>query len=381
VITSVRLQNWTSFGAEQTAPLEAITVLVGANNSGKSNFLRAFQTVDPGPAALHRPTSSPATLVRGVIADLPAHTIAWDFAGTYDRSANMVESLETVSVDGARVVESAWTPSENRHSLKIRGALRALPGGLVVAPHMVRHLVGNNILAPNDRELLAALMASLYQSGLVHLKADVIRQQNPLSPAATIGSDGSQLAALIARWTLEGSDKLDEYNDILRRCLPEMKRIHAPPAAQSGQVRLLFEQRDRERFDASEVSDGVILFAALIAHAVEAPENGLVLIEEPERGLHPRRLVELLDILRTCVEKRKTQFILATHSAALLSLLRDEPEAILLFRRTDTGTEIRRLSDVPELAESLTRADPGELLASGAFNEAYGQDTPDKAAE
>ncbi len=179
------------------------------------------------------------------------------------------------------------------------------------------------------------------------------------------------------RWSFP--EKLDEFNAILRRCLPEMQRIHAPPAQQPGHVRLVFEQKDGERFDASEVSDGVVLFSALIAHAIEAPEDGLVLIEEPERGLHPRRLVELLDVLRTLVEKRRTQFVLATHSPALLNLLRDEPEAILLFRRTDAGTEIRRLSDVPELAESLTRTDPGELLASGAFNEGFRGERPEAA--
>lgn len=34
------LQNYTSFGEMQTAPLEPLTIIVGANNSGKTNFLR-----------------------------------------------------------------------------------------------------------------------------------------------------------------------------------------------------------------------------------------------------------------------------------------------------------------------------------------------------
>ena len=37
------------------------------------------------------------------------------------------------------------------------------------------------------------------------------------------------------------------------------------------------------------------------------------------------------------------------------------------------------LSDVPELAESLTRTDPGELLASGAFNEGFRGERPEAA--
>jgi AAA15 family ATPase/GTPase len=39
MIRSITLQNFKSFGESQTVPLEPITVLVGPNNSGKSNFM------------------------------------------------------------------------------------------------------------------------------------------------------------------------------------------------------------------------------------------------------------------------------------------------------------------------------------------------------
>lgn len=39
MLTSITLQNFKSFGEAQTVPLEPITVLVGPNNSGKSNFM------------------------------------------------------------------------------------------------------------------------------------------------------------------------------------------------------------------------------------------------------------------------------------------------------------------------------------------------------
>ena len=213
----------------------------------------------------------------------------------------------------------------------------------------------------------------MLEARLVHLKIDNIRGPYQIEPNVTIGLDGHRLAALIARWAFEFPEILDQFNAILRRCLPEMKRALVR-CTSNGNVSLLFEQIDGERFEASEVSDGVLVFSALIAHALEAPPNGLIMLEEPERGIHPRRLKELVDVLRTLVDARKTQFILATHSTALLNAFRDEPDAILLFRRSQTGTQIRRLSDVPELREALSRADPGELLAGGVFNETLGGD-------
>ena len=53
MLTSITVQNFKSFGEEQTIPLEPITVLVGPNNSGKSNlvslarFIRNATTAGP----------------------------------------------------------------------------------------------------------------------------------------------------------------------------------------------------------------------------------------------------------------------------------------------------------------------------------------------
>jgi len=43
--------------------------------------------------------------------------------------------------------------------------------------------------------------------------------------------------------------------------------------------------------------------------------------------------------------------------------------AILLFRRSDEGSVVTSLASVPRLVEALHRAEPGELLANGFFND------------
>jgi predicted ATPase len=203
------------------------------------------------------------------------------------------------------------------------------------------------------------------------LKVDAMRAPNQLHPSPSIAPDGSNLAALIAYWELEEPEQLVRFNQIMRDCVPELSRVSVT-CTNHGQVSLQFKQRDSQLFGVTEVSDGVLVFAGLIAHALRAPSGALMLMEEPERGIHPRRLGELVDLLRTLVKERGTQFIMATHSPALLNVFNDEPEAILLFSRTPEGTSIRRLSDSPALIETLGRADPGEMLANGVFNEDIG---------
>lgn len=203
----------------------------------------------------------------------------------------------------------------------------------------------------------------------MHLSVTSLRQRSFTQQSVDLAEDGSNLAAVVAGWRMEFPERMAQFDEIIQKCLPEMSQVLAQPA-ENGQVRLLFKQRDGERFDSTQVSDGVLVFAGLVAHALSAPEGALVLIEEPERGIHPRRLADFVDLLRTLVRERRTQFIMASHSPALLNLFRDEPDSVLLLHRAADGTKIRRLSDAEDLAESLSRADPGELLANGAFNEA-----------
>ena len=65
---------------------------------------------------------------------------------------------------------------------------------------------------------------------------------------------------------------------------------------------------------------------------------------------------------------RKCQFLIATHSRVLVDEFRDEPEAILRFRRTKDGTCIERASDLPALLDALRASTPGDLLQSNLFN-------------
>ena len=55
----------------------------------------------------------------------------------------------------------------------------------------------------------------------------------------------------------------------------------------------------------------------------------------------------------------------------LLDNFRDEPDAVVLFRWTPEGTRVRRLSDIPDLADALHRASPGEMLEAGFFNQPF----------
>ncbi len=66
---------------------------------------------------------------------------------------------------------------------------------------------------------------------------------------------------------------------------------------------------------ASQASDGTLLILAYLSILYLPQPPSLLLVEEPENGIHPKLLHEVLEILRSLVrEQSHTQVVLTTHS-------------------------------------------------------------------
>lgn len=99
-----------------------------------------------------------------------------------------------------------------------------------------------------------------------------------------------------------------------------------------------------------------LAFAAL-PHLTPTP---LVTIEEPENGLHPVRIAEVVQVLR---EISKTmQVVIATHSALLINEL--EGDEVSIVTRDDAGTRTMLLSDTPRYADRTSVYKNGEIWLS-----------------
>jgi predicted ATPase len=358
MLRSITLQNFKSFGVRQTVPLEPITVLVGPNNSGKSNLLsvgpfvaecvvkglhEVFSAAGGPQNIIHRPPMGLETL------------LSWETdEGSY---------AETFSYSSDRVV---------RH----KEVMRSADGNINLtdeqkdAFYALRKHQGDSEL----HQKTGGIWLPLLRSRFIHLSLDVLRQDSQFVSEPRLAGNGAELASVLALWRSAYPDKANQLDDFLRKCLPELKFVLVQPSPEAGRQRLWVEQTNGQRFDSRSISEGVLCFIALAMHIIDAGPGALLLIEEPERSIHPRRLHDLVELMRHAVHERQCQFILSTHSRVLLDDFRDEPEAIVLFRRSDTpdqSTLVKRLADIPDLAENLSRSPPGEMLETGFFSRPF----------
>ncbi len=112
---------------------------------------------------------------------------------------------------------------------------------------------------------------------------------------------------------------------------------------------------------ASQLSDGLLLVLAYLAILYLPDPPRVLLIEEPENGVHPSRLKEVLGILKGLVQEQShTQVIMTTHSPYVLDQF--SPEEVTLCRREDDGSvSVHRLSESETVRKQMSVFTLGEI--------------------
>ena len=139
--------------------------------------------------------------------------------------------------------------------------------------------------------------------------------------------------------------------------------IQVPMLAKADGKGIYFEFVNGQQVPASQTSDGVLLVLAYLTVLSLPPPHRprVILVEEPENGIHPKRLQDVLGILRDLVKEQTTsQVILTTHSPYVLDLFAPE-EVSLCYMTEDRAVSIRRLSESQTVHEQIDIFTLGEI--------------------
>ncbi|WP_029008575.1 AAA family ATPase [Azospirillum halopraeferens] len=173
-----------------------------------------------------------------------------------------------------------------------------------------------------------------------------MRAPTPIKEVRHIGMMGEELAAFLN--TLQGTNEKQFrlVERALKDVIPSIDKIDVS-INQLGEVELrIFE--GRTPIPARLMSEGTLRILGLLAlPGTESPPS-VIAFEEPENGIHPRRLEQVIDILHNMVVSGDSQVIVTTHSARLVDLM--PRNSLFVTRRNRYGTEIRPFGDWGPLA-------------------------------
>lgn len=109
-------------------------------------------------------------------------------------------------------------------------------------------------------------------------------------------------------------------------------------------------------FSANQMSDGTLRFVCLATLLLQPSLPALVVLDEPELGLHPYAIVQLAGLLQQA--STRSQVLIATQSVTLMNQFQVE-DLIVVERRRGASTFNR--PDQDRLRKWLDEYSPGEL--------------------
>jgi hypothetical protein len=146
----------------------------------------------------------------------------------------------------------------------------------------------------------------------------------------------------------------------IRREFRETGRHNASEGVGKG---IHFETESGKVIRAQQASDGAILFLGFLALANLPKPPRLLMIEEPETGIYPERLEQIVDMLRKMTKQagdQAPQIVFTTHSPYVLSFF-DPEEVTFMSRGPDGAVRARPLREAPHIRERLDGFYLGEL--------------------
>jgi predicted ATPase len=195
----------------------------------------------------------------------------------------------------------------------------------------------------------------------LQINPEKLRQPSSMAAPALLGSDGENLAAVVARMFKTDPDLQQMISNDLATIIPAVKEIHLEPDPRREEYSLSILHTDGHRIPAKLLSDGTLRILALIVMGYDPEFAGVVILEEPENGVHPGRIPEVVRLLEsiTSLKEQIRQVIVNTHSSKLINYVKDNKNLVIATSKTIVSRE-----QGSYVVTEMTYTD-GDLLSPG----------------
>ncbi|MDY0306361.1 MAG: AAA family ATPase [Desulfovibrionaceae bacterium] len=349
-LTKLTVRGFKSIKSLEGFELRNLNVLIGANGAGKSNFIGLFKML----AAMRRKNFQFFVAKQGG-PDALLH---------YGRKKTRQLFAEFLfGSDDYRFILTAT--ADNRLVFAVEEILYQNGSERPDASYLLGKTHDESELDESPQSLFVSLPSFRVYHFLDTGETSTIKQLHGQDDTLVLKPDAANLAAYLRMLNLEHGPT--------HRRIVETIRLAAPffgdfvfRAKPSDTIELEWTERgDPDTpLKAFALSDGTLRFICLATLLLQPPEllPDLVLIDEPELGLHPYAINLLSDMLKQAAEQK--QIIVSTQSVELLNTL--EPEDVVVVDREDDASTFRRL-DAASLKDWLEDYALGDLWKQNVF--------------
>ena len=356
-IERVRVRGLRSLRDVELA-MSPLTVLIGANGAGKSNFAKVFQLLSfvqsrsLGQFVTDHNGAS-ALLHRGAKAT-PELTVELELR---DEIGPLGYRVKLVATAG----DQLWIREEAVCGRAPGDDAASARDWIVVTSNARESELTDRAKDEPVAKRVNHVVRSLKQQHVPDTsKNSSLRSRAKQGDDKYLRADGGNLAAfLLARRdddTVPGRAAWRRFLHLFQRVAPFVKEL-SPQNVGGGGVELRGSDELDEVGGVDALSDGTLRALALFAMLTQPPSGlpRLLVIDEPELGLHPVAIHLLVSLCRSV--SGDCQVVLATQSSAVLDLA--QPAEVVVAERSEAASIFRRL-DVDAVAGWLREFAPGD---------------------
>lgn len=335
-LDTISIEGFKSIASIKKLKLGAINVVIGPNGSGKSNFIGVF-------SFLH-------AIREGRLQDYVIK------AGGADKVLHFGSK-----VSKQLYIHISFQDRQNEYTIQLQptDADELVPQTELVYfwnkgryPKPYSEGVPNvgkeaGISAPKSTKAASYVRDQLDRWRLYHFHDT--STTSPMKKTADVNDnrylrpDGSNLTAFLYYLREKHETSYSLIRRTVQRVAPFFDDFQLEPQKLNPEkIRLEWRHKGSEAyFDASELSDGTLRFIALATLFLQpvSYQPSVILVDEPELGLHPYAITMLASLIKQASEKK--QVIISTQSPFLLDHF--QPEDVLVADRVDGGTQLTRL--------------------------------------
>ena len=405
MLSSFTVEGFKSYNRQgATLHLAPLTVLIGANASGKSNIVEALRLLSWIAAgnklgAVIHAVQGDAQAIRGTVRDLgfrDAPSFQLSCSTTFPQWNMHSIRLMRGDDNELHIADERLTGSQPTPLFEVVGTDRRI-GQITVAynnfagrgrkPHVACNdqmsvlvqLQSPASFAKHHRKSQQTIpeVASQYLSWMSNMvfldpRPSLMRGYS-FKTDRRLDSGGGNLSGVLYRLCVIPGGRqpiLDFVKALPEQDINEIDFIETPRNEVMVRLTETFGGR-QTTYDATLLSDGTLRVLAIGATLLTAPKGSLVVIEEIDNGVHPSRAGRLLEHIADIAKRRDLRVLISSHNPALLDATPDEAvgDVVFCYRDGKTGASgLTRLADIPAYPELVAQAPLGRLMTQGTID-------------
>ena len=367
-IKKIKVSNFKTF-KDLDLELGSFNVVIGANASGKSNFVEIFQFLKDirkdglkNAVAMHRTMSSILNLkctdkdmlricvekdgecnnsvVSSSSFDVSVMSSEYDISIQSDMKISE-EKLSYQFIDSNKqkynVIVYRDVKDEGKLKYDVKPPTKEREKALLRSVSQMFTPDKEWKLEPDDTLINSPyLYPSEWKALFSRISCYNIEPRRAKEPTSTAGKpelegDGNNLAIILSN-IIENDNERRKLCNLVKDLLPFVKGVGTEKLAKSLMITLREDYYEDKDLRADLLSDGTVNITALIV-ALYFEKKEVVIIEEPERNIHPHLISRVMEMMKEASKKK--QIIVTTHSPEVVK--HAGLDNLLLISRDNNG--------------------------------------------